>query len=89
MVQYQKYKIGTEIKEKKLDPTVKSKIDTLIELFPDWTSDDLMDLSLQYNLETIIDKITSGAVAKWDEVKKPIKRDKKEHQTQFSHQPQV
>ena len=87
-VQYRN--INSNRNKKKLDPTVKSKIDTLIELFPDWTADDLIDLVLEYDdLETIIDKITSGAVAKWDEVKKPIKRDKKEHQTQFSHQPQV
>ena len=65
--------------KKKLDSTVQSKIDTLRELFPDWTSEDLVDIVQEFgDLETIIDKITSGAVTKWDEVKKPTKKERKE-----------
>lgn len=76
---------GSGSKKKVSSPT-RSKIDTLTELFPEWTEDDLIDLVQEYDdLETIIDKITSGAVARWDEVKKPSKKDKqdkKEHRQQ-------
>ena len=65
----------------KLSPAVKNKIDTLTELFPDWTPEDLIDLVQEYDdLETIIDKITSGAVTRWDEVKKPSKKERKQQQ---------
>lgn len=71
---------------KKLNPALKSKIDTLTELFPDWTSDDLIDIVQEYDdLETIIDKITSGAVTRWDEVKKPAKKEKYEKRSNNTH----
>ena len=69
----------------KLSPTIKNKIDTLNELFPDWTPEDLIDLVQEYDdLETIIDKITSGAVTRWDEVKKPSKKERKQQQYENS-----
>ena len=63
-------------KKSQVDSETKFKIDTLSELFPDWTEEDLVDLVREYeDLETVIDKITTGAVTKWDEVKKPSKKD--------------
>ena len=60
-------------------PEIQAKIDTLTELFPDWTADDLLELVQEYDdVETVIDKITSGAVSKWGRVtgKRETKREK-------------
>ncbi|KAG0660731.1 RNAPII degradation factor [Maudiozyma exigua] len=64
----------------KISAADQAKIDTLQELFPDWTADDLLEPIKEYNdLETIIENISTGKITKWDEVKKLTRKEKKEH----------
>lgn len=74
----QQYKrSNNKSKKSQVNLEIKFKLDTLTELFPDWTNDDLIDLVNEFeDLETIIEKIATGAVTKWDKVKKPFKKDK-------------
>ena len=64
----------------KISAADQAKIDTLQELFPDWTADDLLEPIKEYtDLETIIENISTGKITKWDEVKKLTRKEKKEH----------
>ncbi|KTB18018.1 RNA polymerase II degradation factor 1 [Nakaseomyces glabratus] len=54
--------------------SVQNKVETLVELFPNWKREDLLELVQEEKdteLEIIVEKITTGKVTKWDEVKKP------------------
>lgn len=69
---------------------VQSKVDTLQELFPDWSASDLIELVQEYkDLETVIDKITSGVATRWDEVKRPSRKERKEHAAQLQKSQQA
>lgn len=67
----------------KLDSESQSKLNSLTELFPDWSKDELLDALHDnlYDVQAVALKIMEGSLAKWDEVKKPSTT--KKHKDEF------
>ena len=57
-----------------------TELTSLLEMFPDWESDDLSSLLAEHNniLEVVIDLIVNNKVSKWEPIKKEAKNKKKD-----------
>ncbi len=71
--------------------TTPDELGNLVEMFPDWESDDLASLLSEHNnlVEVVIDLIVNNKVSKWEPSRKEVKNKKKDKEEDSNGQTTV